>query len=1559
MDMKSIKKLTILLPLFVVCLMIFGASPASAASNEFLSSSSDAGITITDSWGTNLSSDGLIREGEVTLKKSNGTYVGAHVVLVKANAKAKFKPVTPGYYSSGSSKSARNANSKNWSNWKLNGVTNMVREYQNAGGIKGTTQATVYAAINGDFGIGVKPRGSLIMEGGSEMNTSSAYEDEYFFAHKATTGTLNMVSRTSGQKANGTFDEAICGGAHILRNGELFGVENETVARQRTSIGIKTNGDTLLVCVESGISVKQLAQLMRDSGCWNALNMDGGGSITMVTKRTTDSNTKLRTPYSGYDDVDANGERKICSALMLVADTTVVNNVGNVSGNTITTDKDTYDTDDDIYVTASSAKNGSWVSILRADDSENAGGFFWYYTYGNDNSTWCWENGTKNNIYTEGNCNQREGVTASSKLPPGRYRAAIINYNSSGTGYQELASKYFTVKSSDSTPYTLTTNKDMYAAGEPILVTASGPSNDTSAWVGIVKKGTTASSDHATYYWYYKDGKSTNFNILGGDEISSENLAKLPADEQALIDTSTNTLKAGYYDISLYTYDGYSVAYGADGKPVTKTIQIIAEDTQYSIQYKDGNSTLSGLSPTTYKISQSQSGAIALPTNVTKTGHTFVGWYDNASFSGSPVTSIPKGTTGNKVFYAKFTKKTYTVSFDNQGATWDEKQVSYGDKVTLPAANPTRRGYTFNGWVTSSGAGNVTNIAITGDTTFYASWTAETYTITFDSAGGSTVNPITYTIETAVSTLPTPTKEGYNFVSWMEEDTYETYVSIPKGTTGNKTLVAQWRNSEVFSVPKENYAFDESIRITTYFDEAGSWVGLYKAGETLGGTNPGPILRFDTRYDQTTDITEKANLGDSYKARPTEWYPDADTGRLKSGSYVICVIDKNGTVKDQASIVIAKELDKSVPTPPTCTTDGYTTDYYTDGSTEIVKPIEAFGHSTDQEWNCEEGFTCVSCDTVVAPAEHISAGEGTCTEPEICKVCEFEMTPAPGHAWKDATCTEAKTCGTCGDTQGRELGHDWARATCTVAMKCKVCETEEGEPLGHSWMHATCIAPKTCYVCQETEGDIGGHSWNEGVVTDEATCVKDGMRVFTCQVCSNQKSEVEKSAGHDLLDTVVKPTCNVPGYTEHRCQNSDCEYVFRDSEVPAQHTPGAEPTCKTEQRCKLCRVILKGTKPHTPGPEATCTEMQQCVDCHAILNSAKGHKPGEGPTCEEGLTCTVCSVELVPPTGHTRGKAATCDTPQKCTDCDYVYKPALGHKPGDAATCTAPQKCTVCDEVVAEMLEHETGPAATCTTSQDCLECGTVLKSALGHKKETLAGFAATCTQTGLTDGEICTVCGETLSVQTVVPKLSHEVADKQVTAATQTKNGKIISICACGAELKTETIYRAETVKLSDTSLAYNGKVKDPTVVVEDSRGQTISEEHYTVTVPEGRKLVGKYTYKVTFDGYYTGEKTLKLTIKPAKPTILAPKAAKKALTAKWKKVANQTDGYQVMTATNKAFTKNAKKVFVKGKKYTSKKVSNLKAKTTYYVKVRAYKTVKGEKIYSSWSKVKTIKTK
>ena len=96
----------------------------------------------------------------------------------------------------------------------------------------------------------------------------------------------------------------------------------------------------------------------------------------------------------------------------------------------------------------------------------------------------------------------------------------------------------------------------------------------------------------------------------------------------------------------------------------------------------------------------------------------------------------------------------------------------------------------------------------------------------------------------------------------------------------------------------------------------------------------------------------------------------------------------------------------------------------------------------------------------------------------------------------------------------------------------------------------------------------------------------------------------------------------------------------------------------------------------------------------------------------------------------------------------------------------------------------------------------------------------------------------------------------------------------------------------------------------------------------------------------------------KPKSAKFKKVKSAKKAISVEWKKVSG-VKGYQVQVATDKKFKKNKKTVNIKKQKTTKTTVKKLKAKKKYYVRVRTYKIVNGKKVYSSWSKVKTVKTK
>ena len=324
------------------------------------------------------------------------------------------------------------------------------------------------------------------------------------------------------------------------------------------------------------------------------------------------------------------------------------------------------------------------------------------------------------------------------------------------------------------------------------------------------------------------------------------------------------------------------------------------------------------------------------------------------------------------------------------------------------------------------------------------------------------------------------------------------------------------------------------------------------------------------------------------------------------------------------------------------------------------------------------------------------------------------------------------------------------------------------------------------------------------------------------------------------------------------------------------------------------------------------------------------------------------------------------------TDKTSVKIPAPGHTAGTewkSDDTNHWHECSRCHDKKDEAA-HDYGSDNVCDT------CGYYKTVPHTHNLTLVAAKAATCTEGGKEAYYKCEGCGkfyeDVLGTKEItdlaswgnIAKIAH-TTKQTVTKATPTANGKIVNYCSvCKKTLSTTVIPKASSIKLKATSLTYNGKVRTPKVIVKDRTGKTlVKNTDYTVSYAKGRKYVGKYAVKITFKGKYSGTKTLYFTIKPKATSISSLKAGSKKFTVKWKKQATQTTGYQVQVATNKKFKKNKKTVTIKKQKTTKTTVKKLKAKKKYYVRVCTYKTVKingkSIRIYSGWSKAKTVTTK
>ena len=189
----------------------------------------------------------------------------------------------------------------------------------------------------------------------------------------------------------------------------------------------------------------------------------------------------------------------------------------------------------------------------------------------------------------------------------------------------------------------------------------------------------------------------------------------------------------------------------------------------------------------------------ALPTP-TRNGYEFVGWTGEGITMPQTSVKIPKGSTGNKAYTANWQVIKYTIiTLLEGGNAGSSGAYAYTVEETFTLPTPTRTGYTFWGW---TGEGITTpqpNVTIpkgsTGDKTYIENWVETGYTITLDLNGGSGKEKVIYTMTDEDFELPTPTRNGYEFVGWTGEriTTPQTSVKIPKGSTGNKAYTANWK----------------------------------------------------------------------------------------------------------------------------------------------------------------------------------------------------------------------------------------------------------------------------------------------------------------------------------------------------------------------------------------------------------------------------------------------------------------------------------------------------------------------------------------------------------------------------------------------------------------------------------------------------------------------------------------------------------------------------------------------------------------------------------------------
>ncbi len=186
------------------------------------------------------------------------------------------------------------------------------------------------------------------------------------------------------------------------------------------------------------------------------------------------------------------------------------------------------------------------------------------------------------------------------------------------------------------------------------------------------------------------------------------------------------------------------------------------------------------------------------PTDPIKSGYTFAGWYSDAART--TLYDWNTAITDNITLYGKWSKNAYTVSFDTYGGSAVANiNVDYGDKIIAPAS-PTKFGYAFVGWYTDATLTTLFDFGqtpITSNTTLYADWSDQVYTVSFNTYGGSTIDDIFVNHGGKITAPTSPTRSGYTFVNWYLDNA----LTIPfdfdtTAINSNIMLQAKWKKKE-------------------------------------------------------------------------------------------------------------------------------------------------------------------------------------------------------------------------------------------------------------------------------------------------------------------------------------------------------------------------------------------------------------------------------------------------------------------------------------------------------------------------------------------------------------------------------------------------------------------------------------------------------------------------------------------------------------------------------------------------------------------------------------------
>ena len=465
---------------------------------------------------------------------------------------------------------------------------------------------------------------------------------------------------------------------------------------------------------------------------------------------------------------------------------------------------------------------------------------------------------------------------------------------------------------------------------------------------------------------------------------------------------------------------------------------------------------------------------IARPSDPTKEGYTFTGWYTDLTYT--QLWNFDDWVTGEMMLYAGWKANQYTITFDTAGGSEIASITQdYGSTITAPA-NPTREGYSFIGWdVEIPETMPAENVTIT------AQWKINRYTITFDTAGGSKIASITQDYGTTIATPANPTREGYTFIGWDRE--------IPETMPAeNITITAQWKDSEK---PTGEIKISEN-----------SWKSF------LNNITFGLFFK-DT---QTVTVTAADNSGETVKIEYLLSNKELTEAKLTNTAFTVYTAPFSIN-PDNEYIIYVRLTDKTGNVSYICS-DGIVLD----GTSPVIKGIE-------------NGKTYCKAQTVTIDEKYVDTvtvtvnGTPNGTPVTLDENNSFVLSPADGEQKIIVTDKAGNTTEmTVTVNDGHNFGEWKSNGDGTHTHKCTVDGCNGSETKDCSGGKATCTEKAVCEVCEKAYGelDTNNHSDLKHIDAKAATMDAEGnIEYWYCEDCGKYYSDADATKEITKAETVT------------------------------------------------------------------------------------------------------------------------------------------------------------------------------------------------------------------------------------------------------------------------------------------------------------------------------------------------------------------------------------------------------------------------------------------------------